>query len=244
MPAGITLAGLPGRRTVGDGIGEAGRGRTRSVRIGPVVAVCRRLGAKFVDAHESGQPSAGPRRLVRDKKDERSAMLWSRRFDGLETLVAERGNALLASAVLLTGSRAAGEDLLQAALERLMRSWGRVNEDRERYLRRTMYHLAVDQWRRRGRRPEVFISHEPPSAADATDALDLRDALSGALAELPPRQRAVLVLRYWEQLSEAEAADVLGCSVGTVKSTASRGLSRLRELTATWDITTTNGTRR
>ena len=171
-------------------------------------------------------------------------MLWSRRFDGLDALVAERGNALLASAVLLTGSRAAGEDLLQAALERLMRSWGRVSEDRERYLRRTMYHLAVDQWRRRGRRPEVAMTHEPPSATDATEALDLRDALSRALSALPPRQRAVLVLRYWEQLSEAEAAEVLGCSVGTVKSTASRGLSRLRELTATWDTTTANRTGR
>ena len=171
-------------------------------------------------------------------------MVWSRRFDGLDALVAERGNALLASAVLLTGSRAAGEDLLQAALERLMRSWGRVSEDRERYLRRTMYHLAVDQWRRRGRRPEVVLSHEPASAADATEALDLRDALSRALNDLPPRQRAVLVLRYWEQLSEAEAADVLGCSVGTVKSTASRGLARLRELTATWDTTTANRTGR
>jgi len=171
-------------------------------------------------------------------------MLWSRRFDGLDTLVAERGNALLAAAVLLTGSRTAGEDLLQAALERLMRSWGRVREDRERYLRRTMYHLAVDQWRRRRRRPEVFIAYEPPDRPDGADALDLRDALSRALAQLPPRQRAVLVLRYWEQLSEAEAAEMLGCSVGTVKSSASRGLSRLRELIATWDInhtTTSNG---
>jgi RNA polymerase sigma-70 factor (sigma-E family) len=163
-------------------------------------------------------------------------MLWSRRFDGLDRLVAERGSALLGAAVLLTGSRAAGEDLLQAALERLMRSWGRVREDRERYLRRTMYHLAIDQWRRRRRRPEVFIDYEPPGRPDATDAVDLRDALSRALAQLPPRQRAVLVMRYWEQLSEAEAADMLGCSVGTVKSTASRGLSRLRELTVTWDI--------
>ncbi|GAA2395724.1 SigE family RNA polymerase sigma factor [Dactylosporangium salmoneum] len=173
-------------------------------------------------------------------------MLWSRRFDGLDALVAQRGNALLATAVLLTGSRAAGEDLLQAALERLMRSWGRVREDRERYLRRTMYHLAVDQWRSRRRRGEVFAGHEPPGGPDPTDALDLRDALSRALAQLPPRQRAVLVLRYWEQLTEAETADALGCSIGTVKSTASRGLARLRELTATWDLNpaTSNGTNR
>jgi RNA polymerase sigma-70 factor (sigma-E family) len=174
-------------------------------------------------------------------------MVWSRRFDGLDGLVAERGNALLATAVLLTGSRAAGEDLLQAALERLMRSWDRVRTDRESYLRRTMYHLAIDSWRRRRRRPEVFAPHEPPGGPDATDTLDLRDALSQALAQLPPRQRTVLVLRYWEQLSEAETADALGCSVGTVKSTTSRGLTRLRELTATWDdhrITSSNGTPR
>jgi RNA polymerase sigma-70 factor (sigma-E family) len=171
-------------------------------------------------------------------------MLWSRRFDGLDRLVAERGSALLGAAVLLTGSQAAGEDLLQAALERLMRSWGRVREDRERYLRRTMYHLAIDQWRRRRRRPEAFIDYEPPGRPDATDAVDLRDALSRALAQLPPRQRAVLVMRYWEQLSEAEVAEMLGCSVGTVKSTASRGLSRLRELTETWEINHTTTSNR
>src|SRR5438034_6088095 len=117
-------------------------------------------------------------------------MLWSRRLGGLDGLVVERGNALLAAAVLLTGSRTAGEDLLQAALERLMRSWGRVREDRERYLRRTMYHLVIDQWRRRWRRPEVFIDYEPADRFDGTEALDLRDALIRAMAQLPPRQRA------------------------------------------------------
>jgi RNA polymerase sigma-70 factor (sigma-E family) len=159
---------------------------------------------------------------------------WKRSFEGLDALVAERGSALLATAVLLTGSRAAGEDLVQAALERLMRSWGRVREDREGYLRRTMYHLAVDQWRRRKRRPEVFAAVETAAREDPTDTFALRQALIQALAQLPPRQRAVLVLRYWEQCSEAEAAAVLGCSVGTVKSTASRGLARLRELS--WDF--------
>ncbi|SCL20409.1 RNA polymerase sigma-70 factor, sigma-E family [Micromonospora rhizosphaerae] len=171
-------------------------------------------------------------------------MRWKRRFEGLDSLVAERGTALLATAVLLTGSRAAGEDLLQAALERLMRHWSRVRGDKEAYLRRTMYHLAVDQWRRRKRRPEVLASVEPPGQPDGTDALHLRQALIQALATLPPRQRAVLVLRYWEQLSEAEAAEMLGCSIGTVKSTASRGLSRLREVTAAWafdDVPAWNG---
>ena len=141
-------------------------------------------------------------------------MLWSRRFDGLDTLVAERGRALLGAAILLTGSRAAGEDLLQAALERLMRSWGRVRQDREGYLRRTMYHLAVDQWRRRRRRPEVFIDHELMAGPDANGAFELREALTQLLAQLPARQRAVLVLRYWEQLSEAETGPpYAGCRV-------------------------------
>jgi RNA polymerase sigma-70 factor (sigma-E family) len=161
---------------------------------------------------------------------------WKRSFEGLDALVAERGSALLATAVLLTGSRAAGEDLVQAALERLMRSWSRVHGDKEGYLRRTLYHLAVDQWRGRKRRPEVLTDVEPADHSDGTDVLHLRQALTQALAALPPRQRAVLVLRYWEQLSEAEAAEMLGCSVGTVKSTASRGLSRLREVTATWAV--------
>jgi RNA polymerase sigma-70 factor (sigma-E family) len=154
-------------------------------------------------------------------------------FEGLEALVAERGNALLATATLLAGSRPAGEDLLQAALERVLRQWSRVRGDPEGYLRRTLYHLAVDQWRLRRRRREVHLAVEPP-VVDGAGHVQLRRALVQALAQLPPRQRAVLVLRYWEQLGEAETAEVLGCSVGTVKSSASRGLARLRELTADW----------
>lgn len=164
-------------------------------------------------------------------------MRWKKSFEGLDSLVAERGDALLAAAVLLTGSRAAGEDLLQTALERVMRKWSQIEAGSlEGYVRRTLYHLAIDQWRIRKRRPEVLVSVEPPGQGDGTDTLHLRQALIQALATLPPRQRAVLVLRYWEQFSEAEAADVLGCSIGTVKSTASRGLSRLREVAAAWDL--------
>jgi RNA polymerase sigma-70 factor (sigma-E family) len=163
-------------------------------------------------------------------------------FEGLDALVARRGGALLETATLLAGGRAAGEDLLQAALERVMRHWHRVKDEPEIYLRRTIYHLAVDQWRARRRRPEVLGKTETELEAaalragqpDGTDAVHLRLILMQGLAQLPPRQRAVLVLRYWEQLSESEAADMLGCSLGTVKSSASRGLARLREITATW----------
>jgi RNA polymerase sigma-70 factor (sigma-E family) len=172
---------------------------------------------------------------------------WKNSYEGLDVLVAERGSTLLGTAVLLAGSRAAGEDLLQSALERLVRHWSRVRGDKEAYLRRTMYHLAVDHWRSRRRRPEVLAEVEPPGQPDGTDAVHLRHALVQVLAALPPRQRAVLVLRYWEQLSEAEAAEVLGRSVGTVKSAASRGLARLRELTAAWatqDVQAWNGAAR
>jgi RNA polymerase sigma-70 factor (sigma-E family) len=162
------------------------------------------------------------------------------RFKGLAAFIADRGEALLATATLLAGSPAAGEDLLQAALERLMRHWHRVSNEPEIYLRRTIYHLAVDQWRSRRRHPEMLskagndldVAVQP----DGTDAIHLRLALIQGLAQLPPRQRAVLVLRYWEQLSESEAASMLGCSLGTVKSSASRGLARLREVTAGWVI--------
>ena len=163
-------------------------------------------------------------------------MLRKSRFEELEVLVAQRGSPLLAAAVLLAGSHTAGEDLLQAALERVMRHWNRVHGDVEGLLRRTMYNLAVDTWRQRRRRPEVFVGVEPPGVPDPADTVALRQALVSSLAQLAPRQRAVLVLRYWEQLSEAEAAQVLGCSVGNIKSTASRGLARLREATAGWAI--------
>jgi len=165
-------------------------------------------------------------------------------YEGLDALVAERGRVLLGAAVLLAGSRSGGEDLLQTALERLVRHWRRVDGDKEAYLRQTLYHLAVDQWRVRRRRPEVLVDVEPAELPDTSDAVNLRHALVQALATLPRRQRAVLVLRYWEQLSEAEAAAVLGCSVGTIKSTTSRGLARLRELTAAWttdELETWNG---
>jgi RNA polymerase sigma-70 factor (sigma-E family) len=151
----------------------------------------------------------------------------------LELFLAERGEPLLRTAVLLTGSKEAGEDLLQAALERLLRHWRTIEGDPEGYLRRTLYHLAADGWRRqRAWRKQLRLlrSGTQTAIADRTAEVDLRDALVRLLVQLPPRQRAVIVARYWEQLSEAESAQILGCSVGTVKSATSRGLHKLREL--------------
>ena len=149
----------------------------------------------------------------------------------VEQLLATRGRHLMQAAIALAGSRSDGEDLLQAALERLLLNYRRVGSDAEGYLRRTLYNLAADGWRRRGvaRRWRPLIA-VPERGVDGTDAIDIRDALVRLLAQLPPRQRAVVVLRYWEQLSEAETAAILGCSAGSVKSAASRGMSRLREL--------------
>ena len=154
----------------------------------------------------------------------------------LEQLIAVRGEQLMRAAIALTGTRQAGEDLLQAALERVLASPRRAVADTEAYVRRTLYNLAADGWRRRGRwlqRAPLF--RVPDQVVDDLAAVDIRDALARILLQLPPRQRAVIVLRYWEQLTEVETAELLGCSTGTVKSNTSKGLRRLRELAAGWD---------
>ena len=174
--------------------------------------------------------------------------------DPLDRLMAERGTHLLHAAIALTGSRAEAEDLLQAAVERLLRR-RRPVDDLEAYLRRILYNLAADGWRRRGAWLRVR-TRAPARASDVIGpdpltTVDLRDALFRALRQLSPRQRTVVVLRYWQQLTQAETAELLGCSEGNVKAVTSRGLSRLRELTAAWhdpqphrakDATTVKGT--
>lgn len=142
---------------------------------------------------------------------------------------------LFRTALLLAGQdRAAAEDLLQLALERAYRHWGRVcrTGEPERYVRRILANASNDRWRRAVRRPERPLRPDDvgPVAHDQADTIAERDFLIRALAGLPPRQRTVLVLRYYNDLSEVEIAGVLGCSVGTVKSHASRGLARLREI--------------
>ena len=153
--------------------------------------------------------------------------------DELERFLAERGGHLLRAAVLLTGSKEAGEDLVQAALERLLRRGSAVYGDPEAYLRRIIYHLAADGWRRKGRwRARLALLHGDGEgvAPDRSVQVEQRDELVRLLVRLPPRQRAAIVLRYWEDLSDAEAADLLGISASTVRSSVARGLHRLREL--------------
>jgi RNA polymerase sigma-70 factor (sigma-E family) len=148
-----------------------------------------------------------------------------------ERFVAAQGSSLLRFAYLLAESREAGEDLVQAALERCYRHWRRVQRtDRpDRYVRRMLANAAVDRWRLRRRTPESPLDAAAERAAgDPIGSLLDRDELIQALRTLSPRQRVVVVLRYVEDLSEAETAALLDCSVGSVKSHASRGLARLR----------------
>jgi RNA polymerase sigma-70 factor (sigma-E family) len=166
----------------------------------------------------------------------------NQRAGQLERVLAERGDRLMAIAIALCGNRADAEDLLQAALERMLRHRPGVTLDIEAYLRRTLYNLAADGWRRRGTwkqklLPVLRAESVTTAAPDPATQVDQRDALVRLLGQLPPRQRAVIVLRYWEQRSETETAALLGCSEGTVKSAAARGLQHLRQLSALDDPT-------
>ena len=151
-----------------------------------------------------------------------------------EDFVAAASGRLFTLALLVCGHhRAEAEDLLQTVLERAYRRWARIcrDGDPERYVRRMLVNASVDRWRRLRRRPEVPARspEASPAVADQSAAVADRDALLRALATLPARQRAVIVLRYLEDLSEAQTSAVLGCTEGTVKSQASRALAKLRE---------------
>jgi RNA polymerase sigma-70 factor (sigma-E family) len=149
-------------------------------------------------------------------------------FDGF---VAARGASLRRTAYLLTGDWHLAEDLLQAALLRTYERRRRLRDlDRlEPYTRRVLVTTFTSWTRRRSfrERPTEHLPDRP--GADATEAYAERDRVWSAVKALPPRQRAVLVLRYYEDRSEAEIADLLGVSPGTVKSHASRALDALRD---------------
>jgi RNA polymerase sigma-70 factor (sigma-E family) len=157
-----------------------------------------------------------------------------------EDFVAASSSRLFTLALLVCGRhRAEAEDLLQGVLERAYRRWSRIckDGDPERYVRRMLVNASVDRWRRLRRRPESPVS-SPDAGLTSADAAVAdqyvvvadRDQILRALAALPARQRAVIVLRYLEDLSEAQTSAVLGCSEGTVKSQASRALARLRDM--------------
>ena len=141
--------------------------------------------------------------------------------------------ALLRAAFLVVQDQHEAEDIVQETFMRLAKRWPRVRRMNHpaAYARRVMLNLALDGSPKRRRRREELAEQLPelPGAEDVETRLDTYDDIVRALAALAPRQRAVLVLRYFLDLSEAETADALQCSLGTVKSTASRGLVRLQE---------------
>ncbi|MDQ0948026.1 RNA polymerase sigma-70 factor (sigma-E family) [Streptomyces phaeochromogenes] len=152
--------------------------------------------------------------------------------DEFREFVAMRSTALLQLAVLLTGGdRHAAEDLLQIALMKAYGRWAHI-EQPEAYIRQVMYRQQVNRWRLRRHRAETTVPVLPESGSDAGTESDseLRIALWAALGKLTKRQRAVVVLRYFEDLPEAEVAALLRCPVGTVRSTAYRSLAKLRTL--------------
>ncbi|GAA2815213.1 SigE family RNA polymerase sigma factor [Saccharopolyspora taberi] len=154
----------------------------------------------------------------------------------------DRAQPLRRSAYLLCGDWHLAEDLVQNAFIKLYRAWRRVDETTaDAYARRTLLRVWLDERRKPWRRAEQRDGVVPDSGDHLSDpavagqrARD-RDLVLRALAEVPPRQRAVLVLRYWEDLPTAEVAAALRCSEGTVKSQASRGLRHLREAIARTD---------
>ncbi|MER7279863.1 SigE family RNA polymerase sigma factor [Dactylosporangium sp. NPDC000244] len=151
-------------------------------------------------------------------------------MDEFDSFVRSRSAALLRSAYLLTGDQHLAEDLVQSALARTHRSWGRLRDrgNAEAYTRKVMYHLQVSWWRRRVAEAMPGELPEPRQAGDHADQTTIRMTLRAALLRLSVKQRAVLVLRYFEDCTEAEAADLLGVTVGTIKSQTSKALAKLR----------------
>jgi RNA polymerase sigma-70 factor (sigma-E family) len=156
-----------------------------------------------------------------------------RMAEDFEEFVSSRSPTLLRTAYLLCGGdRGAAEDLLQDVLERMYPRWRRVRGNPEAYARAALANTAANRWRRRSRRvteTSLTSSVQPEIAGPEQSVVD-RDRVVRALADLPERMRAVVVLRFFDDLSEADTASALGCGTGTVKSQTSRGLARLREL--------------
>ncbi|MBO3750523.1 SigE family RNA polymerase sigma factor [Streptosporangiaceae bacterium NEAU-GS5] len=147
--------------------------------------------------------------------------------DDFARFVGERGDALLRYGYLLTGNPHDAADLVQESLVRVRASWSRVRRkhDPEAYVRTTMTRLRVNTWRLRHRER---LEPSPPEQPIFDSAYD--DSVWRALATLPARQRAVLILRYYEGLPDAEIAEIMGISRGTVRSQAARALDKLREI--------------
>jgi RNA polymerase sigma-70 factor (sigma-E family) len=137
---------------------------------------------------------------------------------------------LLRSAYLICGDRHLAEDLVQTALVKVALRWRAVRDGQpEAYLRTILYRDAVSWWRRQRREIPVADPPDRRTRDDASEPVELRVIFERALARLTPRQRAILVLRFFEDRSEAHTAEIMGVAIGTVKSQTSLALRRLRE---------------
>ncbi|MCB5912270.1 SigE family RNA polymerase sigma factor [Streptomyces pinistramenti] len=155
-------------------------------------------------------------------------------YPSFSTYVRARGPVLLRAARSLSTNPNDAEDLLQTALAKTFVAWERIEDHRalDGYVRRALLNTRTSQWRKR--KVDEFACEELPEpdpvpAPDPAEVQGLRDAMWEAIMRLPPRQRAMVVLRYYEDLSEAQTAAVMEVSVGTVKSAVSRALAKLRE---------------
>jgi RNA polymerase sigma-70 factor (sigma-E family) len=148
--------------------------------------------------------------------------------DSFEEFVTARRPALLRTAYLLTGSHHDAEDLVQTALLKVVPKWRKIADNPEPYVRMVLSRESISRWRRRRWRELTTDAVPDTAAADVPAAGD--EQLRRGLLALSPRQRAVIVLRYYEDLTERQTAERLGIALGTVKSHARDGLARLREL--------------
>jgi RNA polymerase sigma-70 factor (sigma-E family) len=151
---------------------------------------------------------------------------------GFAAYFASRSSAMRGSAYLLCGDWHRAEDLVQNTFVKLYRAWNRVSrhERLDAYTRRILVRTFLDEARRGFFHREQPTEEHPDLAASPRGSVEDRMVLQRALVEVPPRQRAALVLRFWEDLSVDDTAKALGCSAGTVKSQVSRGLAAMREL--------------
>ncbi|MFI5682291.1 SigE family RNA polymerase sigma factor [Streptomyces sp. NPDC051636] len=170
------------------------------------------------------------------------------RDEEFQSFVIGRWPRLMRTAFLLTGEQHAAEDLVQSTLEQVYTAWRRVGsaDDPEAYVRRVMINAHARKHRRKLKeflapRDDSGLVREVADTGDRISQADDRSALLKALSQLPVRQREAVVLRYWEDLTETQAAEAMGCSVGTVKSNAAKGIAKLRAVPGLAEMVTQGG---
>ena len=170
------------------------------------------------------------------------------RDEEFRSFVTGRWPRLVRTAFLLTGERHAAEDLAQATLEQVYVAWRRVGsaDDPEAYVRRVMINAHARRHRKKLReflapKDDSGLVREVADTGDRIAQADDRGVLLKALAQLPPRQREAVVLRYWEDLTETQVAQAMGCSVGAVKSNAAKGIAKLRAIPGLAETVTSGG---